>query len=1017
MIRFLIERPVSVLMVYLAVTLLGIVSFYKIPVSLLPDVAIPEITIQISVPNKSAKQIEENYITKIRRSLHQVAHVDDVQTFATNGSGYLRLVFDFGTNLQYSFIEVNEKIDALMQSMPYDFQRPRVIKASSTDIPVFYLTVGLREDLEDGVGSRFMELSEFSEQVIKRRIEQLSEVAMVDISGMEYPEIHIMVDLQKLETIGLNTGAIKAVLERNNLSTSNIKVRNGMYEFNVKYSSLLKNRQDIENLTIQSANRIFNLSDVAEVLVKPRQGKGYTIDKNDKVITMAIIKKANARMEDLKLKTNELLDAIRKDYPRLRFEVNRNQTELLDYSIANLQSSLIAGGVLAFLVLFFFLRDFRSPMLIGISIPVSLIVSLLAFYLLDISINIISLSGLVVGVGLMIDNSIIVIDNINQCITKDKKDIVEAGSAGVLEVISPLISSALTTCAVFVPLIFLGGIAGALFYDQALSISIGLAASLVVSITLIPVLFVMLTGRKGNGSWRLFKTRRDHLSNAYESGYHWVNENRLLFFIMTILLFGLGLVSYFVLEKERLPALEQRDVVVSIDWNQNINIDENRKRVAQLIKNTEGLTATVAGSVGEQWFLMDGGNHLTNTQSEVYFQCQSQDSLVLFTDAFSSWMAKYHPLASFEFQAPENLFERVFNTSESPLVVKLTASGSNDYPEAETLMEIVKRIEEHTGMRPVQRPAMQENYEVNPDFERLMIYEISPDRLIATLQAALNQLPVFNLRQGQTEVPIVVSGDQAGDLDQLIRTTKVRSEKGALIPINEVVKVRKTMTYKELNGDANRAFIHLPYEVDDKDAEQFILEVNQVIDGFDAIQVDFTGSIFKTRELLTELWMIFLVAILLLYFILASQFESLLQPLIVFMEIPIDVAGALCFLWVFGQSFNLLSLIGMIVMSGIIINDSILKIDTINQLRKAGLSIDEAIKVGGTRRLKSIIMTSATTILAMVPFLWGNDMGSILQRPFAVTIIGGMLIGTFVSLYFIPIAYRWIYIKSELHEV
>ncbi len=1013
MIRFLIERPVSVLMVYLAIVLLGIVSFFKIPVSLLPDVAIPEITIQVSAPDKSAVQMEENYIARIRRSMQQVAHLEDVETFATNGSSRIRLVFDFGTDLQYAFIEVNEKIDALMQNMPDEFERPRVIKASSTDIPVFYLSVGLKEGLEDGLGNRFMELSAFSEQVIKRRIEQLSEVAMVDISGMEYPEIHIQIDLGKLEILGLNPQSLQSVLEQNNLSASNIKVRNGLYEFNVKYSSLLKNRQDIENLTLLTGNRIFKLSDVANVMVKPRSGKGYTLDKTNKVITMAVIKKSTARMEELKQKTNELLDAIRKDYPRLRFEVTRNQTELLDYSIANLKSSLAIGAILAFLVLFLFMKDLRSPLLIGISIPVSLIVSLLAFYLLDVSINIISLSGLVVGVGLMIDNSIIVIDNINQSIKSGKGDLVEDSATGVVEVITPLISSALTTCAVFVPLIFLGGIAGALFYDQAISISIGLASSLIVSVTIIPVLFVLFSKSR----WKSIKLpgSKAYLENAYEIGCHWVVNHKSLFTFGTFVLLVGGAVVYFVLDKERLPAMEQQEVVATIDWNQNIHIDENRKRIESLISDFSDYTATVSASVGDQWFLMDWTNNLTNTQAQVYFKSHSEDSLKLFVSELEGWMKDHFPRANYELHPPENLFERVFNTSQSPLEVRLSANGAKPYPDAEILNEIISSIQERTGLKPTVKPAMQEVYELKPQFEKLLLYEVDPNILIQTLRASMNQLSVFTLRQGQTEVPVVISEKESKDIDHILQTTQVRSGQEALIPVNQLLIARKILGYKSLSGDANHPFVRLPYAVKDSEVESVIREVEAVMDKFPNIMVDFSGSIYQTRQLLSELWIIFLVAVLLLYFILASQFESLLQPLIVFIEIPIDIAGALLFLWLFGQSFNLLALIGMIVMSGIIINDSILKIDTINRLRKTGLSIDDAIRKGGKRRLKPIIMTSATTILAMVPFLWGSDMGSVLQRPFAVAIIGGMLIGTFVSLYFIPIAYRAIYQKSSHH--
>ena len=1012
MIRFLIERPVSVLMVYLAIIVLGVVSIYKVPVSMLPNVDIPEITIQISAPTKSVKQVEESYISRIRRGLQQVSHIKEVETFAFNESGYLRLIFDHGTYLHYSFVEVNEKIDALMPKMPEEFERPRVIKASSTDIPVFYLTASLKEGIEDDLGNRFMELSEFAEQIIKRRIEQLKEVAMVDISGMEYPEIRIEADLNKLEILGFNTRVIEAALKRNNIVASNIKVRNGIYEFKVKYSSLLKDRTDIENITFESKGRIFKLSDLAKVVVKSRSDKGNILDKNGKVISMAVIKKSNARMEDLKINTEELLTAIEKDYPRLHFAISRSQTKLLDLSISNLKNSLLIGAILAFLVVFFFLKDIRSPLLIGISIPVSLIVSLLSFYILDISINIISLSGLVVGVGLMIDNSIIVIDNINQQTKNGQHNsLVGNSAAGVVEIIAPLISSALTTCAVFIPLIFLGGIAGALFYDQAISISIGLASSLVVSITLVPVLYVELMRKIRFTTTISFLENYSFLNNAYEKGYEWVTRNKLMFSLLTLLIFSGGIAAYFELKKERLPTLEQTEVVAQIDWNRNINVEENRDRVATFIKASDEYTSLVSATIGEQWYLLNRTNSLTNTEANVYFKCSSPDSLKIFQDYFIAWMNDRYPEATFKLQATENLFERIFSSDQAAIEVQLSSVGLKGYPKPEQLIEISDQIHQETGLNPLEKPVFQEVYEIRPQFDKLFLYGVDPQALINVLKTSLDHLLVFNLRQGQYEVPVTISSNTGSDLFDVIKSSKVRSEMGALLPLDELVVIKKTLGYKNLRGNDDRPYVNLPYEVPNELAAVFEEQVKQILATYTKIEAEFTGSIFKTRELLSELWIIFAIAILLLYFILASQFESLLQPLIVFIEIPIDVASAMFFLWLFGQSFNLLALIGIIVMSGIIVNDSILKIDTINRLRKEGLTVDDAIKKGGKRRLKPIVMTSATTILAMVPFLWGNDMGSVLQRPFAVAIIGGMLIGTFVSLYFIPLAYRTIYNK------
>ncbi len=315
--------------------------------------------------------------------------------------------------------------------------------------------------------------------------------------------------------------------------------------------------------------------------------------------------------------------------------------------------------------------------MIGISVPVSLIVSLLFFYLFDVSINVISLAGLIVGIGLMIDNSIIVIDNIVQHVERKDAALVKASARATVEVIGPLISSALTTCAVFVPLIFLGGIAGALFYDQALSISIGLASSLIVSVTLIPVMYVVFTGTgkrtlsvkiPGGGFWAM--------THAYKKGYDWVLNNRKTFVGMTILLLLAGAIAYIMLDKERFPSMGQSEVIAVIDWNKNITKAENGRRVEALIHDNDSLIQMVSAMVGEQWYLMDHTANLSGTQANIYFQCKNQGDLDLFIRHFESWMHRHYPRAVYNLSPPANMFERVFGSNQPPLQVRLTSTGT-----------------------------------------------------------------------------------------------------------------------------------------------------------------------------------------------------------------------------------------------------------------------------------------------------------------------------------------------------
>ncbi|GAO30658.1 efflux RND transporter permease subunit [Geofilum rubicundum] len=490
MIKFLIHRPIAVIMTFVAILTLGLVASGLLPVSLMPDIDIPEITIQVNRPGESARQVEEGIVAPMRYHLMQVPHLDDVVSESRDGRALIRLRFSFGADINYAFIDVNEKVDAAMRNLPPEMERPAIIKASASDLPVFYINLW-KEGADE---TEFMELSDLARSVMIKRLEQLPEVAMVDVTGHLEPELYIEPNEPLLKSLGLTHRHITHALEENNLSLGSLQVADGQYLFNIRFSNALRTVEDVKNIRLRVGPRLMKLQELATIGIRSRQQEGAFLTGAEPALSMAVIKQSDARMDDLKNSVHEMLNRFERDYAGVKYQIIRDQTALLDHSISNLKVNLIFGGALAFLILFFFLKDARAPWLIGISIPAALIISLLFFHLVGISINIISLSGLILGVGMMIDNSIIVIDNITQH-TERGESLARACIKGTNEIFRPLISSVLTTCAVFIPLIFLSGISGALFYDQALSVAIGLVSSLIVSITLIPVLYHLFSVR------------------------------------------------------------------------------------------------------------------------------------------------------------------------------------------------------------------------------------------------------------------------------------------------------------------------------------------------------------------------------------------------------------------------------------------------------------------------------------------------------------------------------------------
>ena len=1010
MIKFLIQRPIAVLMAFTACFIVGLVTYFTLPVSLLPDIAIPEITVQVSAQNTSARELENTVVKPLRQQLIQVAKLKDMDSETRDGAGIIRLGFDFGTNTDLAFIEVNEKIDAAMNYLPKDAERPKVIKASATDIPVFYLNLTLKSDSAYGkVDERaFLDLCEFAENVIKRRIEQLAEVAMVDVTGLVERQLQIVPDPDKLAVLGLSIEDIENVLAQNNVEPGSMTVRDGYYEYNIKFSTLLRTEEDVKGILLRKEGRIIRLGDFCRVEIVPAKEKGVSMSNGKRAVTLAVIKQADENMEDMKLAINSTMDYFKKVYPDIDFSISRNQTELLDYTISNLQQNLSLGFLFICIVAVLFLGDIKSPFIIGLSMVVSIVICFLFFYLFKMSLNIISLSGLILALGMMIDSSIIVTENISQYRERGYS-LRRACVTGTGEVVTPMLSSSLTTVAVFVPLIFMSGIAGALFYDQAFSVTVGLLVSYFTGIMLLPVLYMLVyrTGLRGR-SW----FSRIRINNA---GIDWVFSHKTVSIIFCVVSIPLCVFLFYSIAKERMPQIDQNELIVHVEWNENIHVDENRHRVNVLFGQLLDKTVEQTAAIGQQDYLLNREQALSSSEAELYFKTSSPDGIAPLQKQAGEWLTREYPLATVSFSPPETVFEKLFVTGEADVVAELYARNKEKAPAAEELRGLEQQFAELTGTAPV-GIAFENQLDISILQEKLLLYDVSYDELYRTLRTAFKENSVAMLHSYQQYLPISIVGEER-TVNEVLQQTLIQTRpdsKGEVehIPLRELVKVRPAEDLKTITAGRNGEYIPFRfYEVDD--APELMEKVKREADATGDWDTAFSGSFFSNRQMLDELVVILFISILLMYFILAAQFESFVQPLIVLLEIPIDVAFALLLLWICGHTLNLMSAIGLIVTCGIIINDSILKLDAINELRRAGMPLLEAIHEAGRRRLRPIIMTSLTTIFAMVPLLFSFDMGSELQKPLSIAMIGAMFVGTLVSLFIIPLIYWFIYRKER----
>ncbi|MBR5707461.1 MAG: efflux RND transporter permease subunit [Bacteroidaceae bacterium] len=1010
MFKGLIKRPIAVTMVLIAVMVLGIAAIRKLPVSLVPDINIPQITVQVTSPDRSARELNDVLMDPLRSNLVQVPHLKDIVCTAKDGGGLVEMTFEYGADADYIFIDVNERVDMATSGWDAKEERPMIARASATDIPAFFINVSLRDQAHAG-GTRMLEMSDFCRQVIVRRLEQLPQVAMVDVSGVLYPQLLIIPDMEKLRAIGVDESSLSSAIQSANVTLGSLSIRDGEYRFDVRFESRVVTREDVENVWLKLGGRTYQIKDLAEVREEQQRQKGMITSAGKQCITMAVIKRSDARMAELREGIQGLMEAFEQEYPDLQFEITRDQTELLDYSINNMVRNLLFGALFACIIIFFFMQDFRSPLLVVITIPTALILSFLFFYVLKISINIISLSGLVLGLGMMVDNSIITIDNITQRWRKGEL-LADACVYGTQEVFTPMLSSVMTTCAIFIPLIFMSGIAGALFYDEAMAVTITLVSALIMSVLVIPVFYYRFYKGQPCFTPNKFISRISvgNMTAGYDRILSWFFRHRgVMWSIFTAAVVLIGML-FMNLDKQKLPTLSHSDTLLNIEWNERISIEENNRRCEQILAQFPDEITQYTAMTGVQQFVLSHTREMGLSEATVYIKADDTDQIEHIETAARDYIAREWPMAVHSCQASGNIFDMLFSDKEAPLVARIKRTDGLT-PEPDQLSSLIYTLRDVLPDYYIQQPEWNEYIELITDPERLALYDVSFSQVLGYLQNSMNAGSVLRISKGDFSMPVVigVGNKEARDLIQ----GSYIDTRGGRVPLEILLKETRNRDLKEIVSGVDGEFYPLVLDVKGKEARRVMEAVKKVVRNDDRFDVSFAGTYFTNREMIKELCGVLVISILLLFFILAAQFESLVQPFIILSELIIDIFAVLGILWLFGESLNLMSMIGMVVMCGIVINDSILKVDTINRLREQGMGLKHAILEAGGRRLKAIIMTSLTTILAIAPFLVRGDMGSDLQYPLSLALISGMIAGTFVSVFFVPLAYYVIYKKSD----
>ncbi len=1011
MLKYIIHRPIAVILSFLSLLIIGVILFGKIPISLLPQVQVPQIIIFNTYPNSPATTVEKNFLQPVREKLSSIEGLNSIESKAINHYGTVYLNFEYGTRMDLAYIEVNEKLDLLTNQFPKDLGRPQVIRVNTSDIPIVRLQITPRSN------SNLLEVSDFALKVLRKRLEQIDGVSLVDINGQQDGIILIRPKSNLLSSLGIKEDIIFNTINSYSLDFGSLNVKNGQYRYLVKLENTVESIEQIKQIPIHTkSGLVVLLSEIAEISTEYENPSGYHLFNSGESLVMTIHKQDRSRMNNLIPKINTTVEKFKKDYPRVDFALTQDQSFLLDAGISNLKQDLIYGGILTILLLFLFLGNWASPILMSISIPLSLIITFILFYIFNISLNIISLSGLALGIGMLIDNSIVVIDSISR---KRKKGLNATDSAieGTNEVITPVISQVLTTVAVYIPLVLLSGIAGVLVFDQSIALSISLGVSLLVAFILIPLLYRLFLKSP-------FSDIKDDtifyswISKGYHKMIDHILKHKLIYVIITIAIMPLGFIFISFIPKRTLPKISQTDSQVIIDWNEPIGVGENLKRTKELIGRFDTGVLYTESDIGIKKYLLQG-NRNSIQQTEIYFSYLTEEIRLQKENEIKIWIRNNYPSAIINVEEAPNAFTQLFRNSSNYLEARFRSiSDQNGINELTSIQKIINNT--HPGNLG-SGFSMEKSLEVLYDYDKMSLYGINRDDIIKKLQIEFGNYQISEIKKFGEIIPIQISSNSGQH--NLVSNQFVDSKNKISYPISEFISLYYTEEPKEVSADIGGVYKSIYWENQNINFDYLMDKVTQDAVLYD-YKVDFIGRYFEDNRNLTQLWYIFFIVLFLLYIILAFQYESLIQPFLVMLTIPIGISGGMFMLWIMGGTLDVMAAIGFIVILGLIVDDPILKVETLNRLQKKylnmGLKKDSQLLMrmiheAGDICLKPLLMVSLTTSFALLPVLFVGGIGNDLQKPLALVIIGGLTIGTFFTTWFVPLAF-WFLNKHKFNE-
>lgn len=1005
---FAVKRPVFTFVTMLLILILGTVSVTRIPLKLIPDLNPPVAVVVSNYEGASPTEVLEKVTKPLESQLSTLPGLQSIQSTSQEGSNLLFLEFSWSTNIET--IE-NEVISRINQTpIPDEASTPRFLKFDPSQFPIIQLAI--RGETE---GSNVQELA----KQLQTELAKIQGVASVDSSGAVTENITITLDEGALTDNNLTSTQVVNTIRANNISSPGEPIVRDEQQLSTRIVSEIQSIDEIRELVITANPNTGNevtVDDVATLAIADPDQSTITRANEFDAVLFSILQEADANTASVSSNFEDELNNLltQEQFADIEADILFDQGDYIEIAIKNIATSLVLGGLFAMLVLFFFLRNVKSPLIIGVAIPYSVVLTFVLMYFADFSLNIMTLGGLALGIGMLVDNAIVVIENINRHLSLKKKP-KEAAVDGTKEISSAITASTLTTVVVFLPVVFISGIIGEIFLEFALTISFSLVASLVVSVTVVPMLASRLlrAPKSDKGTIRVASKPARTMERIAE----WSLKRRWTVIMLTVLVL-LGSVFGFVrVGTEFLPATDEGFFTIRVSLDDGTSLQETERTVAaieEILEDREPVDVFVSliGSTQEGSFQGTGSSN----QAELYVKMKGLADRDISTLAFMDGIR----------EEMEKAATNVNDSAELNLATQSAAGSSPDElsfsvrdSDKARLDEAILQLEEAlSGLEEV-RDLTIDREEVIPELqieinrEEARVQGLTPAQIASYVGEATRGVTATQIVNENNEVQQVfvqLEEEAYGTIDEL-NNLQLRNGAGQLIELQAVASVTEGEGPVALN------------RIDEQDAVQFTLtyastvslgEVSQLVDekiqelGLpDSTQIAFGGDRELLEDAINDLLLAFGLAIVFVYLVMAAQFESFKYPFVIMFTVPLMVAGVGYALLVTETPISVTVMIGLIVLAGIVVNNAIVLVDMINQRKREGTATYDAIVEAVKMRTRPILMTALTTILGLVPLALGIGEGTEINQPMAITVIGGLVFSTFLTLIVIPVVYSF----------